>query len=641
MRIFFLLLSIYWASPLIAQVSERDSLLRLIQIRPEDTNKIDLYYKYGILVENFDLDSAVFYYNKAKALAEKHGHLKGQFRYASNYSAVLNLKGKLEESFAVNKWSLDFARKHNMPEEIAKGSFNVGNVFNFMGRYDSAIVYYLKAAEYFEKLGFRQYLNIIYQSLGSTFDELEQYDNAHIYHDKSIAISMETGDSLTLSSVYMNKAVSLSSQKKYPEALEFFKKSTVISKAWGITNNEQIAYVNMGNLYFKQKQYRQALQVFEEALAICRKMGYTSVATVLNGLAMVHHKLGNYKVADTYIQEALKLSERSQAFSELNQNYQMAAMVKAGLGDYKSAYSYLEKYVVLRDSLAGETVGRNAAELEKKYETAKKDKALLDQQLLLANNKAALKEKQTWLVVSVSSLAVLLLVSALVYRNYRHRQKLQQQKIIGLEKEAEVIRLKAKLDGQQEERQRIAKEIHDEIGSGLTTIVFLSNAAEGNEKMGKIAATARVLVNQMNEIVWSMSTEQDKLEELVAYIRHNVSELLNNVGIDYRFDIPDNIPDWHVSGVQRRNIYLAVKEAVHNSIKHANATLVTIQMDFADGINIRVRDNGQGLQQASLRKFGNGMKNMKHRMERTGGSFAILQENPVQVEMKVPADKIV
>jgi two-component system, NarL family, sensor kinase len=641
MRIVLILLSISFTNFVYGQISERDSLLHLIRTKPEDTTKIDLYYKYGFLVENMDIDSAAYYYKKAKALAEKYGHLKGQFRFAANYSEVLNLKGKFDESFDVNKWSLDFAQKHNMREEIAIASFNIGNVYNRKGRYDSAVVYYLKAASDFEKLGSSRYMNILYQSLGSTFDDLKQYQNALLYHDKSIKLSIALGDSITLSSVYMNKAVTLTSQNKYNEALGYYEKCIVISKAWGIANNEQHAYLNLGNLHFKQQRYQQALHAFENALAICRKMGYASAATPLNGLAMVHHKLGNYKKGDGYIQEAISLSERSKAFVELSQNYQMAAMIKAGLKDYKSAYTYLEKYVTLKDSLTNETIGKTAAELEKKYETAKKDKALLDQQLLLANNKSALQEKQKWLVVSLSAFSILLLVSLSVYRNYRNKRKLQDQKILALQKEAEVIRLKATLEGQQEERQRIAKEIHDEIGSGLTTIVFLSNSSEGDQKMGKIATTARVLVNQMNEIVWSMSTEQDKLEELVAYIRHNVSEMLNNLNMDYEFLIPETIPDINISGVQRRNIYLAVKEAVHNSIKHANATLITIEMDFTDGISIRVADNGNGIQQSTVRRFGNGMKSMQHRMERTGGSFVLLGERPVQVQMKIPADKII
>lgn len=621
-----------------AQNSEKNALLQQMNTAPDDTAKVDLYYTYGNLVENENLDSALLYYNKAKLLAQKLNYLKGQYKYASNYSAVMNIQGKLDESYAMNKWALDFALKHNLPE-VPKAYTNIGNSLLLKGQYDSASIYYLKAIEGFERSGQTQYLNIVYQSMGALFENLKQFDMAHQYHDKSIALSISLKDSLTLSSELVNKAIAYTMEKKMDKALPLLQQAITIMQLNGYTSQESSALINLGNLYRKKKQYPQALEAFKRSLDLSKKMDYAMGATALSGLASVYDDMGDYATANRYMDEALPLLEKEVTFDELVYAYRSAALIKAHMKDYKAAYPLLEKYVTLNDSLTNINVSKGAAELERKYETAKKDKALLDQQLVIAQNKVQLQTRQTWLVVTFSVIALLLVASLFGYRSYRHKQNLQQQKIIALQKQAEVIRLKATLEGQQEERQRIAKEIHDEIGSGLTTIVFLSNSAGADVKLEKIGTTARLLVNQMNEIVWSMSAEQDKLEELVAYIRHNMGDLLSTVNMDYEFIIPDQIPDVSISGVQRRNIYLAVKEAVHNSIKHAGATMVLIEMDFTDGITIKIKDNGKGME--TIRKFGNGMKNMKHRMEYTGGSFTLLNDKPVQIEMKLPADKII
>jgi two-component system NarL family sensor kinase len=621
-----------------AQNSEKSALLHQINTAPDDTAKVYLYYAYGNLVENENLDSALFFYNKAKTLAEKLNFLKGQFKYAANYSAVMNMQGKLDESYAINKWALDFALRHNLPD-VPKAYTNLGNSLQLKGHYDSASIYYLKAIEGFEKSGETQYLNILYQSMGVLFESLKQYDMAHRYHDKSIALSARIKDSLTLSSELVNKAIAYTMEKKMDEALPLLQQAIAIMQLNGYTAQEASALINLGNLYRKKKQYPQASEAFKRSVALSEKLDYAMAATALSGLAVVYDDMGDYATANRYMEEALPLLEKEASFDELVYAYRSAALIKSHLKDYKAAYPLLEKYVTLNDSLTNINISKGAAELERKYETAKKDKALLDQQLVIARNKAQLQARQTWLVVTFSVIALLLVASFFGYRSYRNRQKLQQQKIIALQKQAEVIRLKATLEGQQDERQRIAKEIHDEIGSGLTTIVFLSNSAGNDERLEKIGTTARLLVNQMNEIVWSMSAGQDKLEELVAYIRHNMGDLLSTVNIDYEFIIPDQIPDVNISGVQRRNIYLAVKEAVHNSIKHAGATMVFIEMDFTDGLTIKIKDNGKGME--TVRKFGNGMKNMKHRMEYTGGSFTLLNDKPVQIEMKLPADKIV
>lgn len=193
------------------------------------------------------------------------------------------------------------------------------------------------------------------------------------------------------------------------------------------------------------------------------------------------------------------------------------------------------------------------------------------------------------------------------------------------------------MEAREEERSRIGKEMHDDIGSGLTTILFLSNHLKNDlQTSGKIANNANTLIGKMNEIIWSMNMDYDTLEDLVTYLRQHTGEMLESADIHYHFHIPASIPEVTLSGEQRRNIYLVVKESLHNIIKHAQAQEVNISFHFDQYIHILIRDNGKGFNEEEIRRFGNGLKNMNQRMESIGGSFDIKNNHGVTITLKAP-----
>jgi signal transduction histidine kinase len=118
-------------------------------------------------------------------------------------------------------------------------------------------------------------------------------------------------------------------------------------------------------------------------------------------------------------------------------------------------------------------------------------------------------------------------------------------------------------------------------------------------------------------------------------VRQQASQFLDSVDMGYRFEIPDQLPGLTLPGMKRRNIYLVVKEALHNAVKHSGADLVTIRMDFSAGIFISIADNGQGFTDSTQNPFGNGMKNMQHRMDQVGGKLAVRSENGSTIEIRV------
>jgi len=139
----------------------------------------------------------------------------------------------------------------------------------------------------------------------------------------------------------------------------------------------------------------------------------------------------------------------------------------------------------------------------------------------------------------------------------------------------------------------------------------------------KISSSANDLLGKMNAIIWSMSPTNDTLANLIAYIRSYALEFFENTAIRCEMMVKEDIPVIEMSGIKRRNVFLALKEALNNVVKHANADLVNIEIDFESQLKISIQDNGKGVDHTKVKLFGNGIINMQKRMELIGGDFRI------------------
>ncbi len=191
----------------------------------------------------------------------------------------------------------------------------------------------------------------------------------------------------------------------------------------------------------------------------------------------------------------------------------------------------------------------------------------------------------------------------------------------------------------QKERDRIAAEMHDDMGSGLSMIRLLSERASAQTtdkdqkgRVDKIAEQAKELVENMSTIIWAMNSRNDTAEGLVAFLRRYAFEYSEMNNLICRFPLPGDVPGWTIRGEVRRSVFLAFKEALLNVVKHAEAESVEINAVFKDGrLKITLRDNGKGFQSVSATSSeltpsafaGMGLLNMQQRMTSLGGSFHI------------------
>lgn len=225
----------------------------------------------------------------------------------------------------------------------------------------------------------------------------------------------------------------------------------------------------------------------------------------------------------------------------------------------------------------------------------------------------------------------------LIIAQTRERERLKtENRMKEYEKELAVYK------AQQEERQRISADMHDELGAGMTAIRLMSEIARNKMKeatpveIAKISNSANEVLNKMNAIIWSMNSGNDTLDNLVSYIRSYAIEYFESTAVLCKVHTPDQIPSIEITGDKRRNIFLSVKETLNNTLKHAQATKVTIDFEINARLIIRMSDNGKGIDLENLRRFGNGLKNIARRMESIGGSYSIENKGGTVTTLSLP-----
>jgi signal transduction histidine kinase/ligand-binding sensor domain-containing protein len=238
---------------------------------------------------------------------------------------------------------------------------------------------------------------------------------------------------------------------------------------------------------------------------------------------------------------------------------------------------------------------------------------------------------QTWWFRS-AVIVVIIALLVILTRSY-YLRKLEKQKTI-LEKKQAV----------EKERTRIATDMHDDLGAGLSKIKFLSETIgikqqqqqPIGEDIGKIKEYSHEMISKMGEIVWALNEKNDSLSDLLSYTRSYAAEYLLQHDIHCTVTAPDELPVAFVSSEFRRNIFLAVKEALHNIVKHAQASHVHLDMQATHNLHIGISDNGTGFDPAHTRPYSNGLVNIKKRIKDIGGSVNIQASGSTSISLDVP-----
>ena len=255
-----------------------------------------------------------------------------------------------------------------------------------------------------------------------------------------------------------------------------------------------------------------------------------------------------------------------------------------------------------------------------------------------------LDEALVYEVISTSLFIPILLCGILVwfliyYQKKRHQAELREKELI-IQKQTAL----------QAERTRIAAEMHDDLGGGLTTIKFLGQKmlrkitdVEHKTQLTKIVDNSQHLVSNMSEIIWAMNAGFDTLDSLIAYTRRYASEYLSDNELRLNFDYREGETKVEITGEKRRHIFLVIKELLHNIVKHADATVVSSSWQInQDHLLITVADNGIGIEDAAGENYltSNGLKNIQDRISLLNGEIKWITHNGTTTELTIPLSSL-
>jgi len=233
-----------------------------------------------------------------------------------------------------------------------------------------------------------------------------------------------------------------------------------------------------------------------------------------------------------------------------------------------------------------------------------------------------------WFRIGIAVCAIGIMIIGI---RFYYRRKLEKQRSL-LEKKQAI----------EKERTRIASDMHDDLGAGLSTIRFLSEKVKRNsfsdvtkDDAAKIVSNSDELMQKMNEIIWAMNEKNDTLEDLIYYTRSYAVEYCSGNNLNCDTHLPETIPPVFVSGEIRRNVFLIVKEVLHNIVKHAAAKKVMINIMIDHALTITISDDGKGFS-PNDRTTGNGLRNMQKRTELMKGDLTISSSHGAVIKLSVP-----
>jgi signal transduction histidine kinase len=607
-----------WIFPVKAQYGNS----ALLTADKTDTTYILQLLSTGKAIEPSNMDSALLFYKRALDLSEKANYAKGIYKACQYAAFMLSNQAQFDEAVLLLDKYLALAINKGDAQEEAKAYIEYGTHFSYRGDRQQQVVYYKKAMPLLTRLNDTASLSKLYGNLSATFSQRKLPSEAFRYGFMALAIDRLNNNLIYIASDYNNLANIHLALKNGDSAKYYFLQALKIARSTHNSMLEVVPLVNLANL-LKDKQPDTAVVLSQQAVLLSRQMQFvTGIIRSTMELARCNTAAGNHIEAIKLLKglrldypEQMGLEENILILEALYDSYK-------GSKNYQEAINVNDEWLVLNDSAQNEATRQGLLDLSKQVENLSHEKKLLVKESYISKQ----KNQITWLITGLASM---LICGILFLQYHRARQQAKNKTIETLQKEKELVKVNVQLEGLIKERERISKEIHDEMGASLTSISLLTQVLQKKNGIGeqpelkKIADTSGEMVRQLNEIIWSLNAANDTVNSLMAYLRHFASNFLAEHGIALQYDDMPLKEDKVLEGIIRQHIFLTAKEAIHNIVRHSGATEAGITVSTQNGLKIDIRDNGKGIDFNNLPPFRNGIANMRERMESIGGKLMI------------------
>lgn len=582
-------------------------------------NMVGHYYK---VKSNYD--SAFYYFQQSLALRLQ---LKDTLNIAKSYRNIMSIyklqgKNNLAIYTALSAMQLLLLLPNNAAaiKEKAWLQTNLAAIYLKTGEYSKATQNALESRSVFVSLNEDEGLASALMTLGNIYEEMENYSRSLDYFNEAIVIHNKTNNQRELAKAYNNTGNIYYATQKYSTALSAYNKSLSIREDLGFNDDIKGSLYNIGIIYDVLDKKDSALYFYEKSLSLSQEStddeGQREAYAAIGALLLEQKK---FDPAIQYLKKGLALANRSGALPEVLLLYKEITNAYRTAGNKDSTLIYSDKYTALNDSL--NEVLRNSIRLASTI----KEK---EHELQMSEAKNNLQK----IIIAAMCLILLcmLIIIVLFYRSYKaKRGLLRLQEII---KEQELRALDAMLEGEENERKRLALELHDTIGSILSATKYAFKSMENSleklltENKGhyqKINGMLDEALENVRRISHDMASGVLVEKGIIGALQQlcdtlqttgNIQIALNTHGFDQKTDYTTEV-----------NLYRIIQELLTNIIKHSHAKQVNIQLvKSKKNINLVVDDDGKGFDPSdnNLRK-GIGLSNIDKRVKKLAGKWNI------------------
>jgi two-component system, NarL family, sensor kinase len=558
-----------------------------------------------------------------KLIALSYDKIGVSFRNKSNYLAALGYHNK----------ALEEARILEEPLLLCSVLNNIGVVYRRMDENTIALDYHMEALKIAERITDIRNTCISLNSIGNIHLALNNFSDALIYFRKAMAMEEQRGNQLGVAINLNNIGSVYEGIKFYDSAHYYYNSSLEKNRSINQKIGEAICYNAIAGLYTNEAKYAEALSYLNKAIQINLEMGdRIYLAESYGKVAALYKKQDNYPEAERYYQKSLSIADEIGSKWHANISYFGLSDVYKQRGDYQKALEASQKSISLRDTIANEKNLQHILTIQNKYEAVKQTQEIE----LLKKEKASSKFQLAMLAIGLLLLGVIFYG---YYRNLFQKNKIinqlmeiKEQKIRELETEKLLTATEAVLKGEEQERTRLARDLHDGLGGMLSGIKYSFNKIKGNLVMTPENAQA---------FDRSMDMLDSSIKEMRRVAHNMMPEALVKFGLDTA--LKDFCNDINQSGALQLSyqsiglenllieqstaitIYRVVQELINNTMRHAVAKSAIVQVSKVEELlSVTVEDDGKGFHPDNLKNSdGIGWINIQSRIDYLKGSIDI------------------
>ncbi len=646
-----------------AQTAYIDSLLRIVQQHRKDTTELKALAELGIEFSRKDMTQQRGFLDKGMALSKElkspllsgflaqmtlwqqaTGNMDSSRYYLGLLRSASTSDPKNERVYInYNQTAGLFYKNSGQPLaalpyikrtlEATKDSttragmmLNIGNIYVNLGELNIATEWHLNSLALFERVGNQRGQSFAYQGLGNDYMKMQQWKKSGVYFEKSLKLKEQLNDRRGIMNALGGVGNVRMELGDYPAAIKAFKAAYEMAKEMSLAQEAGIGANQLAQVYRRMGDHETSKKYYKEALKFANQLNDRSWAAVLESSVLQLEEGKSKELLEAGLLKTLgQYKESGDKIGTADSHYNLAEFYSKEK-DFKKAFEHLYISARLEDSTRGQSIDAQLRTLEEQYANEKRDREMAlfkkDQDLKTAD----LERKQAVQAGVIVGLISILAIGLLLVNRYQ------------------VISQNKRLTEIEKMRNAIARDLHDDIGSTLSSINIMSQLAmrggeeNASKNFTKIAEQSGRMMESMSDIVWSITPGNDSLEQVVAKMKEFAAEILEPKNITYRFSGDESLKDTTLSLERRKNLFLIFKEAVNNAAKYSGATdLEIIFSRQGNTLSLSVSDNGGGFEPERV-KTGNGLKNMKARASalRARFDFVTSVKEGTKVALEVP-----